>query len=81
LPVSPQERVEILAFLTADEDTEIRSLALATLEQCTVEELHPILTNPATPASFLELAATRLASGREDLLEILLLNPAIHGHN
>jgi len=77
LPVSPQERVEILAFLTADEDTEIRSRALATLEQCTVEELHPILTNPATPASFLELAATRLAPGREDLLEILLINPAL----
>jgi len=69
--------VEILAFLTADEDAEIRHLALTTLQQCTTEELHPVLTNPAMPASFLELAATRLAAGREDLLEILLVNPAL----
>ena len=64
MPVSPVERVEILAFLTTDEDAEIRSLALTTLEQCTVRDFQPILTNPATPASFLELAATRLAPGR-----------------
>jgi hypothetical protein len=69
--------VEILAFLTTDEDAEIRSLALATLDQCPVEELHPILTNPATPASFLELVATHLAPSREELLEILLINPAL----
>jgi hypothetical protein len=77
LPVSPGERVEILAFLTTDGDAEIRALALATIEQCTVRELHPILSNPATPASFLELAASRLVKGREDLLEPLLTNQAL----
>lgn len=75
--MSPEERVEILALLTADKDAEIRQLALATLQQCTTEELHPILTNPATPAPFLELAATHLANGHEDVLEILLVNPAL----
>ena len=77
MPVSPEERVEILAFLTTDEDAEIRALALATIEQCTVRELHPILSNSATPASFLELAASRLVKGREDLLEPLLTNQAL----
>jgi hypothetical protein len=75
--VSPEERVLILTVLTADNDAEIRELALATLQQCTTEELHPVLTNPATPPAFLELAATRLADGREDLLEMLLVNPAL----
>ena len=77
MPVSPKERVKILAFLTMDEDAEIRNLALTTLKRCTVRELHPILTNPATPASFLELAAFRLVKEREDLLEPLLTNQAL----
>jgi hypothetical protein len=77
LPVSPEERVEILALLTADKDAEIRQLALATLQQCTTEELRLVLTNPVTPAPFLELAVTHLANGREDVLEMLLVNPAL----
>ena len=77
MPVSPEERVEILVFLTTDEDEEIRSLALDTLKQCTVRELHPILSNPTTPSSFLELAASRLVKGREDLLEPLIANQAL----
>ena len=49
----------------------------AKLQNCGAEQLRQILADPATPVPVLELAATRLAKGREDLLEYLLVNPAL----
>ncbi|HZO98979.1 MAG TPA: hypothetical protein VFD30_01670 [Terriglobia bacterium] len=77
LPVSLEEKIEILVHLTGDPDEAVRQGAMAALERWDTRELAGVLSNPLTPASVLEYCATRFAGRREDICEALVANPAL----
>ncbi|MGH9430800.1 MAG: hypothetical protein ACRD3T_04600 [Terriglobia bacterium] len=78
LAVPPEEKIQILVYLTQDPDPEISRQAMETLGQARQEELLAVLQNPATPVAVLDFAANHLIETREELLDALLRNPAFH---
>ena len=79
LPVSLQEKIEILVDLAAGREGEDQITALQTLQSWRPEELRQVFRDPATPVAVLDFAATNLAPLREELGDALLQNPALPG--
>ena len=79
LPVSLQEKIEILVLLAVDRDEESRNSAFHALESWPPEELQQVLSNPSTPAAVVEFVAYNLAPGRKELGDALLGNPRLPG--
>ena len=79
LPVSLQEKIEILVLLAGDRDEESRNSAFHTLESWPPEELQRELSNPSTPVAVLEFVAYNLVPGRKELGDALLGNPSLPG--
>ena len=77
LPISLEERIEILVFLASDKDQEARNTALHTLQTWPLEELQQVLSNPSAPAAVLEFVATEVAPGRKEVGDALLRNPSL----
>ena len=77
LPVSLDEKIEILVVLCRDPDQSTRSRALITLENWDAGEIKQVLANPETPAAVLEFAARRLVPERKELAEALAGNQAL----
>ena len=77
LPVSLQEKIEILVFLAGDRNEEIQNTAFNTLQSWPSEELQQVLSNPFTPAAVLEFVTINLAPGRRELEDALLQNPSL----
>ena len=80
LPVSLQEKIEILVFLASGAEGEDQSTALQTLQSWPPEELQQVLRDPATPVAVLEFVATNLVPHREELGEALRQNPRLTDH-
>ncbi|HVB29294.1 MAG TPA: hypothetical protein VNG91_05730 [Terriglobia bacterium] len=79
LPVSLEEKIEILVTLCHDPDEATRTRAFSTLEKWDASELKQVFSNPATPAAVLEFAVCRLVPEREEVAEALVGNPALPG--
>ena len=79
LPVSLQEKIEILVLLAGDRDEETRNSAFQTLESWPPAELQQELSNPSTPVAVLEFVAYNLVPGRKELGDALLRNPTLPG--
>jgi hypothetical protein len=77
LPVSLEEKIEILVTLCRHPDEATRTTALATLNHWDSAELNQVFSNPQTPAAVLEFAVRRLAPDREELREALAGNPSL----
>ena len=80
LPVSLQEKIEILVMLASGSEGEEQSTALETLQSWPPAELQQVLQDPATPVAVLEFVAMNLAPHREELGEALLQNPNLTDH-
>jgi hypothetical protein len=79
LPVSLQERIEILVVLAAGGEEETQSSAFHTLESWPLEELQQVLRDPTTPATVLDFVAKNFAPGRKELADALLRNSSLPG--
>jgi hypothetical protein len=79
LPVSLQERIEILVVLAADGDDQSRHSAFHTLQSWPPEELQQVLQDSATPIAVLDFVAENLAPSRKELGDALLRNPSLPG--
>ncbi len=79
LPVSLDEKVEILILLSADPDESIRNTAFYTLETLDVMDLTEVFSSPAAPLKVLDFAAMHLVPKRRELAPGLLSNPALPG--
>ena len=77
LPVSLQERIEILVVLAAGGEEESQSSAFHTLESWPPEELQQVLRDPTTPVDVLDFVAKNLAPGRKELAGALLRNSSL----
>ena len=77
LPVSLEEKIEILALLSQDHDETIRDTAFYTLQTLDPGELQQVLSNPATSPAVLDFVSLHLAPQRQDLMEAMLRNPKI----
>ncbi len=77
LPVTLEEKIEILVLLTSDPDEGIRNTAFYTLETWNLEELGQILSNPQTPIPLLDFATNHLVPKRNELASALLNNPSL----
>jgi len=80
LPVSLQERIEILVYLASGSEGEEQSTALQTLQSWPAEELQQVLREPDAPVAVLEFVATNVAPHREELGEVLLESPSLAVH-
>jgi hypothetical protein len=80
LPVSLEEKIEILVFLAANDDQETRDAALRTLHSWPLGELQRVLMNPATAESVLEFSTIDLASSHREVEDALLQNPSLPPH-
>ena len=80
LPVSLQERIEILVLLAAGIEGEDQITALQTLQSWPGEELQTVLRDPAVPVAVLDFSATNLVPHREELGDALFQNPSLPGH-
>ena len=80
LPVSLEEKIEILVLLAADRNEESRNSAFHTLQSWPLEELQQVLSHPSTPAAVLDFVANNLAPGCKELGDALLQNPSLPGH-
>jgi len=80
LPVSLQEKIEILVLLATGGEVEEQTTALQTLQCWPPAELQQVLRDPSTPVAVLEFVAATLAPHREELGEVLLQNPNLTDH-
>jgi len=80
LPVSLQERIEILVLIASGSEGEDQSAAIQTLQAWPKEELQQVLRNPTMPGDVLDFVATNLAPHREELGQALLQNSSLPGH-
>jgi hypothetical protein len=80
LPVSLQEKIEILVLLATGGEVEEQTTALQTLQCWPPAELQQVLRDPSTPVTVLEFVAATLAPHREELGEVLLQNPNLTDH-
>ena len=74
LPV--EDKIEILTFLAAAPDADLRRKALETLRGWDGAEVRRVMASPQTAPDVLRFAAEQLLAGREELREILLWNPS-----
>jgi len=77
LPVSLQERIEILVILAAGGEEESQKSAFHTLQSWPPEELQQVLRDPATPFEVLDFVAKNLALDCKELGNALLQNPSL----
>ena len=77
LPVSLEEKIEILVYLCCDPDEATRKTALTTLNKWDATELNNLLANPETPTAILEFAVRHLLPERTELAKELAGNPAL----
>jgi hypothetical protein len=80
LPVSLQEKIEVLVLLASEGEVEEQVTALQTLQCWPPAELQQVLRDPSTPVTVLEFVAATLAPHREELGEVLLQNPNLTDH-
>ena len=80
LPVSLQEKIELLVLLAAGVEGEDQNTALQTLQSWPLEELQKVLRDPAAPVAVLDFSATNLVPHREELGDTLLQNPSLPDH-
>jgi hypothetical protein len=79
LPVSLQERIEILVVLASGGEDESRQSAFHTLESWPPEELQQVLRDPSSQVDVLRFVAENVAPGRKELEDALLRNPSLLG--
>ena len=77
LPLSVEDKIEILTFLAAAPEADLRAKALATLRGWSGVDLRRVMANPQTAPEVLRFAADQLLAEREELREILLWNPSL----
>ena len=77
LPVSLEEKIEILTVLARDAEDDIRNRAVDKLFGWKREELQQVLSSPNAHPAVLDFAVNYLAPGSEDLLQALLRNPGL----
>ena len=77
LPVSLQEKIEILVVLAAGGEEESQSSAFHTLQSWPPEELQQVLSDPTAPVAVLDFVAKNLAPGHMELADALLRNPSL----
>jgi hypothetical protein len=77
LPISLEEKIEVLVILSSDTDESTRNTAFYTLQTWNIEELIQIFSNPATPFPVLDFAANHLMRWRPEIRESLLTNVAL----
>jgi hypothetical protein len=80
LPVSLEEKIEILAVLCDDPDPATRAAAFNTLLNWDTAELIKVLSNTGVPAGLLEFVLRRLLPERRELGKALAPNPALPDH-
>jgi hypothetical protein len=76
LPVTAEEKIEILILMAADAGAALAAQALQTLKNCSSAELTRFLATTTTVTA-LEFAASHLAAQRQDVVEALLENPLL----
>src|SRR5262245_3996128 len=74
LPLKPEDLVELLHFLTQDEDADVGRTAHGTLTEFPPADFLPLLKDKATPADVLGWALAH--RGERDLREAVLQNPS-----
>ena len=79
LPVSLQEKIEILVALAAGGEEESQTSAFHTLESWPSEELQHVLSDPTAPVDVLDFVAKNLALAQMELADALLRNPRLPG--
>jgi hypothetical protein len=77
LPLSTDEKIEVLTLLAAAPEAKLRETALETLRGLDNAELRRVMANPMTARDVLQFAAEHLLAGREELREILLWNRSL----
>jgi hypothetical protein len=77
LPVSLDEKIEILVALCNDADKDTRARAFETLKNWDIAELRQVFSNSQTPGPVLEFAVRRLLAVRAGVMEALAGNPAL----
>jgi hypothetical protein len=77
LPVSLEEKIEILVALCRDTDEFTRGRACETLKNWDTPELGQVFANPQTPTAVLDFAVRCLLPLRPELTESLAGNPAL----
>jgi hypothetical protein len=77
LPVSLEEKIEILIVLAGDKDEALRRVAFQNLKNWNPEELGQVLSDGATPWSVIDYLASYIVPGRKELIEALLRNPGV----
>jgi hypothetical protein len=77
LPVPLEEKIEILIFLSMEEDEETRAKAFHTLVKWNREELMELLADGATPWSVIDFLGSYVVPGQKDLIEAFLRNPGV----
>lgn len=77
LPVSLEEKIEILILLSTDKDEPTRQQAYQTLSNWNRRELCNLLADGATPWSVIDFMANYIVPGQKDLIEALLRNPGM----
>jgi hypothetical protein len=77
LPLPVEETIEVLILLAAGPDADVRSRAAETLGRWNHAEVRRVLASPLTASDVLRYAAEQSLARREDLLEVLLSNPAL----
>lgn len=77
LPVSLEEKIEILIFLASDQDEATRQQAFRNLVNWNRQELSKLLSDGTTPWSVIDFLANYVVPGQKDLIEALLRNPGM----
>jgi hypothetical protein len=77
LPVSLDEKIEILVTLCNDADKDTCDRAFETLKNWDTTELRQVFSSCQTPGPVLEFAVRRLLPVRADVMEALAGNPAL----
>ena len=77
MPVTLEEKIEILVLLASDQAEEIRGRALETLQGWNARDLRQLLSSSTTSPAVLGFAARNLATSRQELVEALLANPIL----
>jgi hypothetical protein len=77
LPVSLDEKIEILVTVCDDGDKDTRDKAFETLKNWDIAELRQVFSNSQTPGPVLEFAVRRLLPVRAGVREALAGNPAL----
>ncbi|PLY03830.1 MAG: hypothetical protein C0623_00320 [Desulfuromonas sp.] len=76
LPLAANDLVTVLFFFANGKDSELKSLAVATLKELPVSVLGPVVSNSSTHPHLLHFI-TRERYKSNDILEALLQNPAM----